>query len=168
MIGGSGFFEALKIAHLSASLPPRAAPLHRMRPFYQNRQRVAEACGLVSASIFVPSNQVRRKQADMSWPTRSPHHLPRASSPTAFAAVFPLCRTARVEPSGRHRTPSVILHEFKPSATRASLAFAFGLELFSSFCRACVSSTFQKSSLIEAFPISSISRTVDRPRVIAH
>lgn len=141
MIGRSGFFQALKIAHLSASTPLYPTLSGGTTPPDAPVLPKQTARRPVSASIFVPPNQVCRKQAYMSWPIRSPHHLPRASSPTAFAAVFPLCRTARVEPSGRHRTPSVILHEFKPSATRTSLAFAFGLELFSSFCRACVSST---------------------------
>ena len=131
MIGGKWLFRGAENStpqrfHAPPPSPSRAAPLHRMRLLYKTGQRVAE-----------PPNQVCRKQADMSWPTRTPHHLPRASSPTAFAAVFPAFHY--VEPlASSHRDGALSFFTNlnpRPPALHSLLRLVLSCSL--RFCRAC-------------------------------
>lgn len=176
--------EALKIAHLSASTP--LDPILRTLSGRHCSTRCARSTKADSASpkpvgecrpryLLRPTRGTESRPA-CRGPPEAPHHGPRASGPTAFAAVFPAFhyveplasshRDATLEPMAEGS--SVNLHEFKPLASHTSPTFAFGLELFSSFFPCVRFLLPPKSSLIEAFSIPSISRTVDRPRVIAH
>ena len=158
----SGFFEALKIAHLSASTPPLLPPLGRHH---------STGCACCT----------KTDSASLNHPTRCAESRPtcRGPSEAPIISLEPLVQPPLlqcfhyVEPlASSHRDATELPLSFftnlnpRPPASHSLLRLVLSCSL--RFCRAYVSSTLQKSSLIEAFPISSISRTVDRPRVIAH